>query len=54
MEALQTLLLIAYYLLTGLYILVAATVASSCLAAVSFVFLRGLARDALDSITYGT
>ena len=54
MEALQTLLLIVYYLVTGLYILVAATVASSCLAAVSFVLLRGLARDTIDAITYGT
>lgn len=54
MEALQTLLLIAYYLVTGLYILVAATVASSCLAAVTFVLLRGLAQDTIDSITYGT
>jgi hypothetical protein len=54
MEALTTLLLIAYYLLTGLYILVAACVASSCLLAVGWVFVRGLARDAIDSITFGT
>ena len=48
------LLLIAYYLLTGLYILVATCVASSCLVAVSVVLVRGLARDTLDAITYGT
>jgi hypothetical protein len=54
MGVLGMVVLIAYYVLTGLYILLATCVATACLAAVSCVVLRGLARDTIDAITYGT
>ena len=52
MEVLAIPLLATCYLVTGLYALLAAAVASCCLLAVGGVLLRQLGRDAIDSITY--
>lgn len=54
MEALTGLLLVAYYVVTGLYLLVALGVAASCLFAVGTLLIRQVARDAIDYGTYST
>ncbi len=54
MELLAIPLLTACYLVTGLYALLAAVVASCCLAAVGAVLVRRLGQDALDTITHGS
>ena len=54
MEALASLVLVTCYVVTGLYVVVAACVASCCLFAVGAPLVREVAREAIDYVTYGT
>jgi hypothetical protein len=54
MHVLTLPLMVVYYLVLGLYVLIAACVAASCLAAVSTLLVRQAARDAIDYLTYPT
>jgi len=53
-EALASLVLVTCYVVTGLYVVVAACVASGCLFAVGALLVRDVARDTIDYVTYGT
>jgi hypothetical protein len=52
MHGLATALVIVYYVVLGLYALIAAGVATSCLVAVTVVVIRQLARDVVDAVAY--
>jgi len=52
MHGLVTALLVVYYVVVGLYALIAAGVATSCLTAVTIVVIRQMAGDAVDTVTY--
>jgi hypothetical protein len=53
-EVLAGLLLVTYYVVTGLYVIAATCVASSCLVAVGTLLIRQVARDTIDYVTYGS
>jgi len=51
-EVLASLLPVTYYVVTGLYAVVATCIASSCLVAVGTVLVRHLVPDNIETLTY--